>query len=139
MKDKQAVQIDTRSNWPDEIRLKMIKKSEFYSGNERMYQYGYYDGYQEAFKEIEKLRNPDTKTITYTEKDFKEMVNGWNEERDRLQARINDLQPGKGLPYQKILGEFIGTLKGVCANEIPEELNEKLRLKIKELEGNIHR
>jgi hypothetical protein len=38
--------------------------------------------------------------------------------------------------YPRLIGEFIGTLDGICAfNEIPEELKEKLRLKIKELEG----
>ena len=31
--------------WPDADRLRMIDKSEFYS-EPRVYQYGYYDGYQ---------------------------------------------------------------------------------------------
>ena len=33
-------------NWPDKIRLQMIEKSELYKPDERIYQYGYYDGYQ---------------------------------------------------------------------------------------------
>ena len=33
------------SNWPENIRLNMIEKSEFYS-EPKIYQYGYYDGYQ---------------------------------------------------------------------------------------------
>lgn len=36
----------TEDKWPDEIRLKMIEKSEFYHGSEQIYQFGFYDGYQ---------------------------------------------------------------------------------------------
>ena len=32
--------------WPDEVRLKMIENSKFYPDDERVYQYGFYDGYQ---------------------------------------------------------------------------------------------
>ncbi len=39
--------------WPDEVRLKMIEKSEFYD-NPTVYQYGYYDGYQKRNEDIEK-------------------------------------------------------------------------------------
>jgi hypothetical protein len=35
------------ANWPDEVRLKMIEKSEFYQ-DPQIYQYGFYDGYQLA-------------------------------------------------------------------------------------------
>ena len=38
-------------NWPNEPRLKMIVKSEFYYGSEKVYQYGFYDGYQYQNKE----------------------------------------------------------------------------------------
>lgn len=37
-----------QKNWPDDVRLEMIRKSEYYQPNERIYQYGYYDGYQLA-------------------------------------------------------------------------------------------
>lgn len=40
----------TPNNWPDEVRLKMIEKSEFYPGQETIYQYGYYDGYQKGIE-----------------------------------------------------------------------------------------
>lgn len=36
--------------------------------------------------------------------------------------------------YNRVLGEFIGTLKGVCCWDIPNELKLKLERKIKELE-----
>lgn len=36
--------------WPDEIRLEMIEKSEFFK-SAKVYQYGYYDGYQRALIE----------------------------------------------------------------------------------------
>jgi hypothetical protein len=36
------------NNWPDDVRLKMIEKSKFYPDDERVYQYGFYDGYQFA-------------------------------------------------------------------------------------------
>lgn len=39
------------SNWPDNVRLKMIEKSEFYQ-QPQIYQYGYYDGYQEALQRM---------------------------------------------------------------------------------------
>jgi len=47
-------------NWPDNIRLEMIEKSDFYS-DPKIYQYGYYDGYQRMLKSLrpiseEKLR-----------------------------------------------------------------------------------
>ena len=51
------------SNWPDSVRLKMIEESELYQ-EPRIYQYGYYDGYQlatdgreELEKENERLRD----------------------------------------------------------------------------------
>lgn len=40
-------------SWPDSVRLKMIEKSEFY-GDQRIYQYGYYDGYQKRNDQIKK-------------------------------------------------------------------------------------
>lgn len=40
-------------SWPDSVRLKMIEKSEFY-GEPRIYQYGYYDGYQKRNDQIKK-------------------------------------------------------------------------------------
>ena len=43
-------------NWPNEPRLKMIAKSEFYYGSEKVYQYGFYDGYQYQNKEIINLQ-----------------------------------------------------------------------------------
>ena len=39
----------------------------------------------------------------------------------------------KRISYDRLLGEFIGTLEGICANEIPKELKDKLKLKIEEL------
>ena len=35
--------------------------------------------------------------------------------------------------YNSLLGEFIGTLEGVCSWEIPEELKLKLQAHIEEL------
>lgn len=40
-----------KNNWPDEVRLEMIEKSEFYQ-EPKIYQYGYYDGYQKALDRI---------------------------------------------------------------------------------------
>lgn len=37
--------------WPDEARLEMIDKSEWYE-SPAIYQYGYYDGYQKAISEL---------------------------------------------------------------------------------------
>ena len=34
------------NDWPNEPRLKMIEKSEFYYESGKVYQYGFYDGYQ---------------------------------------------------------------------------------------------
>ena len=39
--------------WPDADRLRMIDKSEFYS-EPRVYQYGYYDGYQIQSEKIDR-------------------------------------------------------------------------------------
>ena len=42
--------------WPDNVRLYMIEKSEFYPDDKRVYQYGFYDGYQYAQNEITELK-----------------------------------------------------------------------------------
>lgn len=41
--------------WPDEVRLKMIEKSEFYS-DPKLYQFGFYDGYHSLTRELSELR-----------------------------------------------------------------------------------
>lgn len=41
-------------HWPDEVRLKMIEKSELYS-EPRVYQYGFYDGFQHAQSQTQEL------------------------------------------------------------------------------------
>ncbi len=33
----------------------------------------------------------------------------------------------------KLVGNFVGTLEGICACDIPEDLKKKLQIKIKEL------
>lgn len=45
-----AMKHDT-DRWPEEARLDMIEKSEWYE-NPQNYQYGYYDGYQRARAEM---------------------------------------------------------------------------------------
>lgn len=42
-------------NWPDNIRLVMIEKSQFYK-EPTIYQYGYYDGYQKAIQELKTIK-----------------------------------------------------------------------------------
>lgn len=39
-------------HWPDDVRLTMIEKSEWY-GEPKVYQYGFYDGYQHRWKETQ--------------------------------------------------------------------------------------
>ena len=41
--------------WSDEVRLKMIEKSEFYS-DPKLYQFGFYDGYHSLTRELSELR-----------------------------------------------------------------------------------
>ena len=43
-----------KTHWPDEVRLKMIEKSEIYSDT-RVYQYGFYDGFQHAQSQSQEL------------------------------------------------------------------------------------
>lgn len=43
-----------KPHWPDEVRLKMIEKSEFYS-EPQIYQYGFYDGFQHAQSQTQEL------------------------------------------------------------------------------------
>ena len=57
MKEKEQ-----RTNWPDEIRLAMIEKSRFY-GEDKIYHYGYYDGYQKAIQRL-KEKGIDTDALT---------------------------------------------------------------------------
>jgi hypothetical protein len=58
----------------------------------------------------------DTKTRTYTEKDFKEMVNGWNEEREILEYK-----------YNKALTDLV---KGSTRIKELEKENEDLRYRL---------
>ena len=48
-----ACRITAVIRWHDSVRLKMIEKSEFY-GDPKVYQYGYYDGYQLQNEKIDK-------------------------------------------------------------------------------------
>jgi hypothetical protein len=43
-----------KNNWPDSIRLEMIEHSKFYD-DPRIYQYGFYDGYQKMKANHDKL------------------------------------------------------------------------------------
>jgi hypothetical protein len=56
-------------NWPDKVRLDMIEKSSFYGdGDDKIYQYGFYDGYQYAIGQ-KKLDVPSDEEIDeYVEK-----------------------------------------------------------------------
>jgi hypothetical protein len=44
-------------NWPDDVRLKMIEKSEFYPDDKQVYQYGFYDGFQYAMQAYHEAAN----------------------------------------------------------------------------------
>lgn len=44
-----------RTFWPDDIRVEMVDKSEFYPDEKNVYQFGYYDGFQRALKYIKSL------------------------------------------------------------------------------------
>jgi archaellum component FlaC len=58
--------------------------------------------WEEIGERIRDAKNkPETKTITYTEKDFKEMVNGWNEEREALEKEIKRLREKLKYAYNK--------------------------------------
>jgi hypothetical protein len=136
MKNKPAVQVDT-INGCEPI---LIKAGDTRLGIGRNFEPPEVDCRVLAETTYQKMKDQisETKTITYTEKDFKEMVNGWNEERGKLEKEKDGWRKECSIAEMKhyrLLGEFIGTLKGICSNEIPEELKEKLRLKIKELEG----
>jgi hypothetical protein len=127
MENKPAVQIDTirlgENNQIDPNIQKAIN-----------------DSISISYSKAENKQEP--KTITYTEKDFKEMVNGWNEERERLQDENEDFKRKIEVRGNKIV-ELAGEnntlyIKNITFTEIIDELkfeNKKLRLKIKELEG----
>ena len=44
------MKIKEDKTWPNETRLEMIRRSEMYQDDERIYQYGYYDGFQKAIE-----------------------------------------------------------------------------------------
>ncbi len=52
---------------------------------------------------------------------------------ERLHECRNDLM-NKTLESAKLKGEYIGTLKAILLWDIPEELKDKLKVKLKELE-----
>lgn len=68
---------------------------------------------------------------------------GSNEAELHSSEEIYDLffkeQSTKKISYSRLLGEYIGTLKGIIHNDIPEDLKKKLETKIKELENDKER
>lgn len=56
-----------KPHWPDEVRLKMIEKSEFYS-EPRVYQYGFYDGFQHAQSQTRELIDQKRELVEMLEK-----------------------------------------------------------------------
>jgi len=56
---KQGERLSAEEIWPNKVRLYMIEKSKFYE-DERIYQYGFYDGYQYA---SQRLPSDNRKTI----------------------------------------------------------------------------
>jgi hypothetical protein len=50
---KNELTAEGMNNWPDAVRFKMIEKSNFYQ-EPKIYQYGYYDGYQLQNEKIKK-------------------------------------------------------------------------------------
>ena len=51
-----------KPHWPDEVRLKMIEKSEFYS-EPQLYQYGFYDGFQHAQSKTQELKEQNVELV----------------------------------------------------------------------------
>ena len=63
------------NNWPDEVRLKMIEKSEFYPDDKQVYQYGFYDGYQYAKSKQINLRKNKLRVIPSVPKEERMPLN----------------------------------------------------------------
>jgi hypothetical protein len=82
--------------WPDDVRFKMIEKSEFYS-DPRVYQFGFYDGYQLAKESetpsTEKDQDYWKKRCEAAEENIK-TYSDWNNERldvDRISSTADVL------------------------------------------------
>jgi len=75
----------TKRKWPDNIRLEMIEKSEFYT-EYKTYQYGYYDGWQKAQKQNSDLLEA-LKELTQV---FKQIAKGPFDELDRAEQAITN-------------------------------------------------
>lgn len=83
--------------WPDEVRLKMIEKSEFYPEQEKIYQYGYYDGFQEYHKNhtaplldrIKELEDHSNLQIKEHRKRTQERMIELEKENERLKQKLS--------------------------------------------------
>jgi hypothetical protein len=81
--------------WPDEVRLKMIEKSEFYS-EPKIYQFGFYDGYHSLTRELSELREERDKLkliisgkTFFDEKEvMQKEIDGLREENERLRTSV---------------------------------------------------
>lgn len=51
------MKIKEPKEWPDKVRLEMIEKSKIYDESPRVYQYGYYDGFQKAIEHFNILKS----------------------------------------------------------------------------------
>ena len=69
----------TRPHWPDEVRLKMIEKSEFYS-EPQVYQYGFYDGFQCAQIQTQGLKEQNRELVDVVER-CKDVIYAYNDYR----------------------------------------------------------
>ncbi len=63
--------------WPEKARLKMLQKSEFYSPDKQIYEFGFFDGFQKCVEMVQLdelvLDNKATDLITKYEKTIKQI------------------------------------------------------------------
>lgn len=51
------MKLTTKERWQDEARLYMLEKSAYYTPNDNVYEYGFYDGFQVQNDKIEQAIN----------------------------------------------------------------------------------
>jgi hypothetical protein len=67
---------EQNTRWPDSVRLKMIEKSKFYDRPD-IYQYGYYDGYQNRNKQSSQPINSELTQLRAENERLKEDNDYW--------------------------------------------------------------
>lgn len=93
---------EIKNNWPDEVRLEMIDRSEFYN-NPTVYQFGYYDGYQKALAQLSAPNTGKENEMEARVKYAEKVAYETSKKNADLMAEIQKLSANTGKADEKLI------------------------------------